>query len=61
MNLRNIALLAAFSTAVIYGVSYTVAKDVMPDFVMPYALIFFRVIGSTLLFWLFGLFVKSCL
>lgn len=59
MNLRNIALLAAFSTAVIYGVSYTVAKDVMPDFVLPYALIFFRVIGSTLLFWLFGLFVKS--
>ena len=31
----------------------------MPDFVMPYALIFFRVIGSTLLFWLFGLFIKS--
>lgn len=59
MNLRNFALLAAFSTAIIYGVSYTVAKDVMPVYVQPYALIFFRVFGSAILFWISSLFIKS--
>lgn len=59
MNLRTIALLAAFSTAIIYGVSYTVAKDVMPFYVQPYALIFFRVFGSAILFWLASFFIKS--
>lgn len=59
MNLRAFALLAAFSTAIIYGVSYTVAKDVMPGFVQPFALIFFRVFGSAILFWGFSFFIKS--
>lgn len=59
MNLRVLALLAAFSTAVIYGASYTVAKDLMPNYVQPYALIFFRIFGSAILFWIFGFFVKK--
>ena len=59
MNLRFLALLAAFSTAIIYGVSYTVAKDIMPVFIHPYALIFLRVLGCALLFWFFSLFVKT--
>ena len=59
MNLRLLALLAAFSTAIIYGVSYTVAKDVMPLYILPYALIFFRVIGSAALFWVVSFFIKS--
>ena len=59
MNLRTFALLAAFSTAIIYGVSYTVAKDLMPVYIQPYALIFFRVIGSAILFWVCSFFVKS--
>lgn len=59
MKIRNFALLAAFSTAIIYGVSYTVAKDLMPIYVQPFALIFFRVFGSALLFWLSSIFVSK--
>lgn len=59
MNLRVFALIAVFLTAVIYGVSYTVAKDLMPLYIQPYALIFFRVIGTAILFWIFSFFIKS--
>lgn len=59
MNTRNLALLAAFSTAIIYGVSYTVAKDLMPNYIGPYGLIFFRVFGAAILFWVAGLFLKK--
>ncbi|MEI6865226.1 DMT family transporter [Flavicella sp.] len=58
MNVRLLALLAAFSTAVIYGASYTIAKDLMPVFIKPHALIFFRVIGTAILFWLVSFFIK---
>ncbi|MFC2109075.1 DMT family transporter [Bacteroidota bacterium] len=59
MNTRNLALIAAFCTAIIYGVSYTVAKDLMPNYVQPFALIFFRVFGACLLFWISSLFIKQ--
>jgi drug/metabolite transporter (DMT)-like permease len=59
MNQRNLALFAAFFTAIVYGVSYTVAKDLMPNYVQPFALIFFRVIGTAILFWVSALFVKK--
>jgi drug/metabolite transporter (DMT)-like permease len=59
MNVRTFALLAAFSTAIIYGVSYTVAKDLMPVYIQPHALIFFRVVGSAILFWIFSFFITS--
>lgn len=58
MNLRFLALLAAFSTAVIYGVSYSVAKDLMPEYFRPYVLILFRVAGTALLFWVASFFIK---
>ncbi len=59
MNPRNLALIAAFITAIIYGVSFTVAKEVMPDPIKPYAFITLRVFGATLLFWFSSFFVKS--
>lgn len=59
MNYRNLALFAAFCTAIIYGISYTIAKDLMPNYVQPFALIFFRVIGAAILFWVSGLFIKK--
>jgi drug/metabolite transporter (DMT)-like permease len=59
MNTRYLALLAAFSTAIIYGVSYTVAKDLMPMYIPPFALIFFRVFGAGILFWMCSLFLKN--
>lgn len=52
------ALIAATLVSVIYGVTFTIAKDVMPAYVQPYGFIVLRVGGSTLLFWLVWLFVK---
>lgn len=52
MSKRTYALIAAWMVAIIYGVTFTVAKDVMPAYVEPFGFIFMRVGGSTLLFWL---------
>lgn len=38
--------------SLIYGVSFTIAKDVMPFFVKPFGFILLRVFGATVLFWL---------
>ncbi|HBK70586.1 MAG TPA: EamA family transporter [Flavobacteriaceae bacterium] len=59
MNSRNIALVLAFLAALIYGVTYTIAKDIMPLYVKPYAFIILRVLGATVLFWITGLFVTK--
>ncbi len=56
---RNIALLLAFITAIIYGVSFTIAKEVMPEYIKPYGFILLRVTGATLLFWIAGLFIMK--
>lgn len=52
MSKRNWALVAATLVSVIYGVTFTVAKDVMPHYVAPFGFIAMRVGGSMLLFWL---------
>lgn len=44
------AHLALIAVALIYGLNYSIAKDVMPDFVPPRAFILLRVSGATLLF-----------
>jgi len=59
VNSRNIALVLAFLAALIYGVTYTIAKDIMPLYVKPYAFIVLRVFGATLLFWIAGLFIAK--
>jgi len=59
MKGRVLALLAAFSATLIYGVNYTIAKDVMPTYIKPYGFIILRVFGALILFWILGLFVKT--
>lgn len=59
MNSRAWALVAATLVSIIYGVTFTVAKDVMPTYVAPYGFIVMRVGGSVVLFWLLTLFVKT--
>jgi drug/metabolite transporter (DMT)-like permease len=56
---RSLALLAATVVAIIYGVTFTIAKDVMPKYIEPYGFIVLRVFGATLLFWGFSFFVKQ--
>jgi drug/metabolite transporter (DMT)-like permease len=51
MSKRNLALVAATLVSVIYGLTFTVAKDVMPEFVKPYGFILLRVGGAVMLFW----------
>lgn len=52
MNKNLLAHLALFGANLIYGINYTVAKDVMPTYIDPLGFIFIRVIGAVLLFWL---------
>jgi drug/metabolite transporter (DMT)-like permease len=56
MSKRNWALLAATLVSIIYGVTFTIAKDVMPKFVAPFGFITMRVGGSVILFWLISFF-----
>jgi len=59
LSARNIAFLLAFLASLIYGVSFTVAKDVMPLYIKPFGFILIRVFGATVLFWIAGIFVKK--
>lgn len=59
MNTRTFALIAAFMASLIYGLNFTIAKDVMPLYVKPYAFIVFRVSGASILFWIASLFIKK--
>lgn len=59
MSQRTLALLAVSIATLIYGVTFTIAKDVMPTYIKPYGLILLRVLGATIVFWVFGLFIKS--
>ena len=59
MNSRGVAIVFAFAATLIYGVSFTVAKEVMPEFVKPFGFILLRVTGATLLFWTVSLFVRK--
>jgi len=58
MSKRNLALIGATIVSIIYGVTFTIAKDVMPKYVDAYGFILMRVGGSTILFWLVWLFTR---
>ena len=58
MSKRNWALVAATLVSVIYGVTFTVAKDVMPQYVAPFGFIAMRVGCAMLLFWLVAFFIR---
>jgi drug/metabolite transporter (DMT)-like permease len=60
--MKNIvyAHLAVIAANLIYGINFTVAKDVMPVYVKPYGFILCRVATATILFWVMHyLFVKE--
>ncbi len=52
MSKRNLALIGATMVSLIYGVTFTIAKDVMPAYINAYGFILLRVGGSVVLFWL---------
>lgn len=59
MSKRNLALIGATLVSLIYGVTFTIAKDVMPLYINAYGFILMRVGGSVLLFWLVWLFMPK--
>ena len=59
MSKRSIALLGATIVSIIYGLTFTIAKDVMPLYVDAYGFILLRVSGSMVLFWLAWLFMPK--
>ncbi|PKH49588.1 EamA family transporter [Tenacibaculum sp. Bg11-29] len=59
MNQRTLALIAVSIATLIYGVTFTVAKEVMPMYIKPFAFIVLRVGGAAIIFWLLGLFVNA--
>ena len=54
-----LAHLAIVGANLIYGVNYSVAKEVMPEYISPFGFIFCRVSGALLLFWLLGFWMKK--
>lgn len=58
MSKRNIALIGATLVSLIYGVTFTIAKDVMPHYIDAYGFILLRVGGSALLFWFIWIFMR---
>ncbi|WP_304199851.1 DMT family transporter [Flavobacterium alvei] len=59
MSKRTFALLLATFVSIIYGMTFTLAKDVMPQYVEAYGFIIMRVGGATILFWLVWLFSRK--
>jgi len=59
INQRTLALIAVSIATLIYGITFTVAKDIMPNYVKPFGLILLRVSGAVVVFWTAGLFVKA--
>jgi drug/metabolite transporter (DMT)-like permease len=59
MNSKNLALLGATIVSLIYGLTFTIAKDVMPTFINAFGFIVLRVFGATVLFWIVSLFAKT--
>jgi drug/metabolite transporter (DMT)-like permease len=59
MSKRNVALFGATIVSVIYGITFTIAKDVMPEYIDAYGFILLRVSGAMLLFWLSWLFMPK--
>ena len=47
------AHLALFLVNALYGANHVVAKGVMPNYLTPSVFIFLRVLGATVLFWVF--------
>ncbi|HRY31677.1 MAG TPA: DMT family transporter [Bacteroidales bacterium] len=53
------AHLALLASSLVFGLNYWIAKALMPDYLNPAQIIFFRIVVSAGLFWLTALFLKK--
>ena len=51
--------IALFAAQIVYALNYSIAKGLMPNFISPLALVFLRIVGACILFWVLSLFVKT--
>ena len=56
MNNRYLGLIAALIATSIFGFNHTIAKELMPVFISASALLYARVLGAAILFWIIGIF-----
>mgnify|MGYP002632618592 FL=1 len=59
MNKQTLAHLALIGAQLLYGANYTIAKEVMPEYIQPFGFVLLRCLGAVSLFWITGLFVKE--
>lgn len=59
MNKHFKSHLALLGANTIYGVNYVIAKGIMPDYLMPKAIIFIRVVFTVMVFWTLHFFIPS--
>lgn len=59
MNQNLKSHLAVIGANIIWGLNYVIAKGIMPDFLLPQAIIFLRISGTLILFWIIQLFLPS--
>ena len=59
MNKELLAHLGLIGAQLLYGANYTIAKEVMPEFIQPMGFVLLRCLGAVSLFWFTGLFVKE--
>ena len=59
MNSTLKAHVYLFAAQVIYALNYSIAKDLMPVYIAPFALVLLRVSGACLLFWTLSLFLPK--
>ncbi|NOZ46643.1 MAG: DMT family transporter [Chlorobi bacterium] len=58
MSKRLLSHASILGANIIYGVNYTVAKEVIPEWMHPFALVLCRVLGALLLFLVISIFTK---
>lgn len=46
-------------TAIIHGANYSIAKNVMPDYIGPYGFILMRQLVATIVFFSIGMFLRK--
>ncbi len=51
--------IALFIAQIVYALNYSIAKDLMPTYIGPIALVFIRIFGACILFWILSLFLKT--
>lgn len=60
LSKKNFAFIAAFLVQLFYGVTFTFANDVIDGgYIKPYGFILLRLLGATILFWLFSFFAPK--